>query len=179
MKTYLALDPGKTTGWALFNDLGKPIQMGYAKYGRELHDLLMEVTPTLCYVVEEYRNRTEDLGREHNMRYAPRWDLVIAARAIGYIDMRAQMLNLEVKYQNSSIMPDAAKAFGLPYNRNHMLNAVLHGAFYAWKDLGILPPDRPIAITEEQVCSTRVVPIASYGGLGKAWKQSKKSKTKS
>lgn len=173
-RTYLALDPGETTGWALFNMQGIPIEMGYVQY-QELFYFLESSTPGF-FVVEEFMLVDKDTAIRNKINhYTRKWDKVYAARAIGAIEYRADILGIPIHFQRSSILTSASQAFGLSLTKfkkaQHPVDAVLHGAYYAWKELGILPPERSLELHEEQERSTLVIPLDSYSGLKKAFKK--------
>lgn len=176
METYLVLDPGETTGWALFNFQGKPIQMGGVEYGAELFDFLQEMVPNF-YVVEEYMLRTARVGRQQGIKYTKEWDKVITARAIGAIEARARELRREVIFQQPSIKSATAPKYGLPLtglrSAQHPIDAIIHGYYYAEKRLGIPPPYNPVPVTPVKVEPVRIVQINDYSELKRAMKKRK------
>jgi len=176
---YLVLDPGEMTGWALFNYEGRPLQMGRLRYPTaknlkdELNPWLDQITADTAdlFVVEEYMLRTRNnSGRPAH--YTPEWDRVYTARAIGAIERRAHELNVPIYWQYPSILPTAAQAFNLSLTKfrgaQHPVDAVLHGLYYAWKRLGILPPDRPVEESAPIVPETVVVRVDGLGDLRRA-----------
>lgn len=182
IETYLVLDPGETTGWSLFEvATGNPISMGWAAYGPELFDLLAHrLRPTLCYVYEDFRLRTETnfKGKGH---YTKQWDPVITCRAIGAIEITAHAFRLPVVKQTPQNMMTAAAAWNIPMKMSdkqlqHPMDAVAHGRYYAWKHLGILPPDNlePIASAMQKPPETKVTQIGGLGDIRRAMKASKK-----
>lgn len=164
---YLALDPGNTTGWAVFDtNTGRPTELGECKYGEELVILLQEKDVSF-YVVENYRIRPRAVAG-----FAHEWSEVLPARAIGYIEFHAISKAREVIYQEPSIKPIVAQRFGLPNKGSHQMDAVLHGAYYAWKELKLAPTEHE---TERKDPAgprvrrpTRVALISGYSGLRKA-----------
>lgn len=182
MEAYLALDPGKTTGWALFSLDGKPIQMGYVEYGPKLFTTLMMIEPKF-YVVEEFMLIDKETARRNRINhYTQKWDKVFAARVIGAIEQRAAYLNVPVHFQRPIILKTASNAFGLSLTKfnklQHPIDAILHGAYYAWKNMGILPVD--LGMTQphfEEQRETTVVTMDDYSQISKLTKkQIKKSK---
>lgn len=175
MGNYLAWDPGETTGWALFNGAGVCQAIGEATYGRKLWFTLMGHHPVDFYVYEEFRNRPR--GKKE-MRYMKYWDKVIAARAIGFIEMRAIMLDIPVYPQEPAIKPLTAQAFNLPNDRDHMMNAVLHGLHYAKANLGLLPGEHLTTAVQKPI-EPRHTTVVTASGLGDIAKLTKKQTKKS
>lgn len=175
-ETYLAIDPGGTCGWALFSTTtGRPLHIGEVPRGPAFFNLLRN-TDCDYYVVENYRNRPpEDRGKKLQS-YAPKWDEALTARDIGAVEYYADLMGRPIILQEPSIKPLAAKRFGLPNDSSHQMNAVLHGAFHAWKDLSLAPTEpkeeRPDPVGQRVRRPTRVSQISSYAGLRKAGRRS-------
>lgn len=177
-ETYLALDPGETTGWAQFNMQGIPEKMGTVKYGPELFSFLYNVKARF-FIVEEFQLIDAESARRLKINhYTKKFDKVYTARAIGAIEYRALELQIPVRFQYSSILTVASQAFGLSLTKfkkmQHPVDAILHGAYFAWKELGILPLEGNIELKspqEEKSHSTVVMNIDGYGDLRKAWKK--------
>lgn len=170
---YWAWDPGQMTGAALFNMSGKPLGIWEADYSAPLTAFLMEIELAAFFVIEEYRNITPDIGQQQRIRYTKRWDKVPAARAIGCIQMRADMLGIPTYYQPANIKGPTAQMFGLPNDRNHMMNAVLHGLRYAKEHLGLRPPELPVPETVVSKTAT-IVPVSGIGDIAKAMRKARK-----
>lgn len=173
METLLALDPGLTTGWALFDKDGRVIQMGEVQYGPKLANFLHWQEPDI-YVIEQFRVRTKRAGKANQMRYIKEFDEVPAARAIGAIEIYAIWSNKPVYFQEPSAMGAASQMFGLPLNRSHQLNAALHGLFWLHKNRGLLPKADFLPLPEEPKRSTRVVTLGEGESMTKAWKRARK-----
>lgn len=172
MGHYLALDPGQTTGWALFDTTGKPIQMGEVQY-EELAALLEEYHPIDFFVVEEFMVRTKysHAGRKHHVA---EFDKAIAARAIGKIEARAELIRVPVHFQQSNILEGAGMMFGYKKkgHKKDVISAVLHGLHYAHINFGLLP-NRVVSIEESVVAvPTTVVPLS--GSFKQALKAAKR-----
>jgi len=172
MGFYLALDPGQSTGWATFTLLGKPIDMGVVAYSSDLYCFLQNLEPEFV-VCEEFRLRTETTDKRtgKKLHFTPKWDKVVAARAIGMVEARTLELCIPLHMQQPSILPTASQAFGLPHKKAHQLDAALHGFYYAWRRLGILPPARSITVIEEAPSKTKVVTVTSLSEIAKAAKK--------
>lgn len=171
MELLLALDPGETTGWALFNVEGAIQRMGEAKYGKPLKQMLFDTVPDYI-VVEQFRVRTRRAGEANKMRYVKEFDEVPAARAIGFIESRAIELGLEVYFQEPNVMESASKMFGLPLNRSHQLNAALHGLFWLHKWRRLTPKDRLVVpVTDPVTRDTTIITLKEGDSLAKALKR--------
>lgn len=174
MEVLLALDPGQTTGWALFDMQGTVLRMGESAYPDKLYNLLTCDIPDI-YVVEQFRVRTRRAGEEKNMRYVQEFDLVPAARAIGAIETWAVHNNRPVYFQEPTIMSRSAQMFGLPMNRSHQLNAALHGLWWLHHNRELMPMERPIIPNEEPIRgSTQIVSLGEGESMRKALRRAKK-----
>lgn len=181
METYLAWDPGETTGWALFDLTGKPLEMGEVQYGDELLNVIRSKGKVGFYVCEDYRFRSKARGVQGGYRYTPDWDPGIAARAIGYIDMGAKMYGIPCHYQPSSVLTLTAQAFNLYVGRDKShptdyMAAVLHGLHYARKHLGLIPnqPDGDNDNGVNRDVETKVISFNGYGDLRRAIRKTKR-----
>lgn len=178
METFLALDPGETTGWALFNlQEPKPIQMGGAAYGEDLYKLLMMMDPKF-FIVEEFMVRTARVGKQQGIKYTKEWDKVVTARAIGMIESRAFHIGCPVYFQQASILSSMAQKYGFPSkghlrSAQHPVDAILHGYYYAEKHLGLLPPYNPVEVKPVEKKPTVIVQINNYRDIRKAMKKRK------
>jgi hypothetical protein len=168
---WVAIDPGDTTGWAVFTGTQRqPIQMGEWTV-----DEFMETVAVATYelwVCEDYIIRPKGIthGYEHT------WNKGTALRLIGAVELRVIQLGAELKKQQASIKPIAAQKSGVPYTPGkkgtHMFDAVLHGVHYLDKEF----PSAPTKVDGlDQDASgpgvrppTRVAQIDSLGGLRKA-----------
>ena len=124
------------------------------------------------WVVEDYIIRPKGItqGYEHQ------WNKGTALRLIGAIELRVHQLGAELKKQQPSIKPIAAKKSGVPYTPKkkgtHMFDAVLHGNHYLDKEHPNAPAEtkgRSSDSDEPRVRTpARVARIDSLGGLRKA-----------
>lgn len=171
-ETYLAIDPGGTCGWAIFSSItGRPTSMGECSRGAPFFKLL-ESSDVDFYVVENYRIRPDyDRGKKL-AGFSHKWNEALTARDIGAVELWAHIMGRPIILQEPSIKPLAAKRFGLPNNPSHQMNAVLHGAFYAWKELNLAPSEpesgRTDTIGPGIRRPARVALISGYSGLRKA-----------
>ena len=133
---YYAVDPGVTTGWALFID-GIPVEMGEVETDKTLENFcewLNRCQPVSLWVVEDYLIRPAPLTHG----YAHQWNPAIASRVIGAINFRAYGDAAEVILQQPSIKPQASQLSGIPYVKGkpgqHKFDAILHGVYYWHKE---------------------------------------------
>jgi hypothetical protein len=173
---YLAWDPGETTGWASFRGQGAPYGFGRLKYGAELNDFLDNIMAVdfELFIIEEFQLRTK-ANDGKPLHYTPEWDRVYTARAIGAIERRAHEIGARVHWQYPHQLGPASQAFGLSLTKfrsaQHPVDALLHGLYYAWKELGVLPPERPQTVQETPAkAETAVLPVSSLKDLRKAGK---------
>ena len=127
----LAIDPGGSTGWALFEGT-KPTKFGTV-YQDKFHDWLAAVVETFQpddIVVEDYLIRPEQLvGQKAHL-----WSSVQTVRFIGAIQFYGHQQKIPVTLQQPSIKTAAAGLTGLPYTPKkkgmHHIDAMLHGAYF-------------------------------------------------
>lgn len=170
MSFYLALDPGGTTGWMLFND-GQPVEGGEIPFDNIWEFLNNPQWQEIgLYVVEDYIIRAASAQGG----YAHQWNKGEALQVIGAVKCNAQAKAAVVVLQQPSIKDAIHRRLtGNPYNKTtatHMLDASLHGAYYWWKehptDAGyVTPPSSEDSVGEGVRRPTRVVEIRGYEGL--------------
>lgn len=174
---YYAFDPGESTGWAKFGMDGKPVEMGYVAYGEQLFKFLEGLNPGFV-VCEEFMLVTEQMAQGKRMHYSKPWDKVITSRAIGAIEQFAFERGIPVYFQRSAILPLASQAWGIPLTgfkmMQHPLDAILHGAWYAQQNLGVLPPNPAVVEPVEVVDEIRTVTIGSMADIAKAARRSRR-----
>lgn len=162
---FLAVDPGGTTGWAIFSlTTKKPLTMGEMMPGEFIE--FLEETDVDFYVVEDWMVRPPKKKTD----FQHRWDRAIAARMIGTVMSISHRKDRPIVWQQPSIKPMAAQKFNLPNKGSHMMDAVLHGTWYLRKgevpDVEKQLPTQRGGITERGVRGpTRVAQISSLGGL--------------
>lgn len=168
---WIALDPGKTTGWATFTGTQRmPVSMG--EWDMDEYYDHVAVAEYGLWVIEDYIIRPKKVqhGYEHQ------WNKGDALRLIGAVTLRGRQLEAPVVLQQASIKPIASAKSGVPYTPRkkgtHMFDAVLHGNHY-------LDKEYPSAPTPTDGCDqdspgpgvrppTRIAHIDSLGGLRKA-----------
>lgn len=174
---YIAFDPGENTGWAKFNMQGRPLEMGVVEYGPQLFELLDGMNPG-WFVCEEFMLVTQQMTGGKGKHYSKPWDKVVTARAIGAIEKRAWETESPVYFQRSAILPLASQAFGIPLTgfkkMQHPLDAILHGAWYAKENLGVVPPNPAVVEQPAYVEEVRVVTNVEWNQIARMAKRSRR-----
>lgn len=132
MMKLLSLDPGITTGWALFNTINS---LPLIKFGSErgkdtLWCALEELKqPELVVVVEDYINRPSKAGG-----FDHAWDTGKTHRIIGSIEHWCWENHYKFILQQPMIKPAAYGMLGLKYEKGkknqHHLDAIVHGYYF-------------------------------------------------
>lgn len=133
-RKLMAVDPGATTGWALFTtDSQKPSSVGECRK-EDLYDWLDEYNDVEVWVVEDYIIRPPSRkqgGHEHF------WDKGDTLRYIGAIQRHAHSTGAEFHKQQASLKPLAYKQMGADYQKGkkgmHIYDAIAHGAHFIGK----------------------------------------------
>lgn len=141
----LAIDPGKTTGWASIEvDEGK-ITLGIFGVTRDttLVEIIDEIKATDIVIYEAWLTRPKHLERG-----AFDWDPMITPQVIGSLLAHCKTLEKEVvEKQQPSVKPVGYALAGMKYVKGkqgtHWQDALAHAVFYAVKKLGALPVPRP------------------------------------
>ncbi len=149
--TLLAVDPGETVGWAIFDPTTNAKLNGgqddWPEFLRKLADGF-GLVPGRDYesgpfagvnliVQEEFQIYPPDVGDGP----PPYWDHVIVARVIGAVQVLADLAGVHVDYQGANIKSDALKAaafedFSRPLHENrHENDATMHGTFWLARKL--------------------------------------------
>lgn len=135
---YLAIDPGKNTGYALFDDKGLSKYMGVIKgEDKFLDELELMVTsqPVKIIILEAFRNRP---GTAHS-----NWSKNETSQHIGAIKRIARKAGITIVEQEPSpCLVIGLKFLGLgeTYKGKHVpdeVSALAHGTYYLRKN-GIL-----------------------------------------
>lgn len=133
---YLALDPGKTTGWASFDKEGNGVRFGQVQK-EELYELLNE-TQAKVLIVEDFELfpwKSKDMP----------FDQLIAVRVIGAIDYWAWENKATVVLQKPNIKTIGYMWSGMEKPKNHKMShgpdAYVHGVYYLQKN-GIRKPQQ-------------------------------------
>jgi len=121
--TYLALDPGWHTGWALFDANGEKIQSGLFLGIDMFEDFLDHLGPSHI-IYEDYIHRpwTPQGGSKHH-----------AAQVIGACKAWAKRNGCKTTEQPNTVKPIAYKWAGLK-KKSHENDAIAHGIYYLQKN---------------------------------------------
>jgi hypothetical protein len=151
---YVAFDPGKVTGWAIFKDDGSVNTIGQATI-EELITLVEKLVldnlsePILAVVYEDF------IIFKHKAKYLA-GSRVEASQAIGIIKGLAQRTGAELVMQGSDIKPMAQRWTQIKppadHAESHKIDAFNHGAYYLINK-GI----RKTALEEEIEAAKKVV----------------------
>lgn len=137
----LAIDPGKTTGWANIEVKNNKIELGV--FGNTKDTTLIELLPNLTEVdiviYEAWLTRPK-----HLQRGAFDWDPMVAPQVIGSLLTLCKTLEKqEIVKQQPSIKPVGYALAGMKYVQGkkgtHWQDALAHAVYYAVKTLGALP----------------------------------------
>lgn len=143
----LAIDPGESMGWAIFNS-NKLIAYGTEKLSKpdmpELFEWLTYpgedtvIDNIDVLVIERYIMRPKSAGGFNHD-----WNSGFTLQVIGGLKSWAAFNKIKIKEQNSSIKSAASGwATGKPYVKKanqHYLDAVLHGVYYLVKECKVSP----------------------------------------
>lgn len=127
---YLAIDPGNTTGWAIFDDNGETIEFNEITGHDAFLDWLDERTESFDEVIiEEYRVRNQQFNHQGST--------IPTVQLIGAITRWARKRGIPISMQPSSVLPIACKFVGYPYRQgSHVpdrISALAHGVFWLQK----------------------------------------------
>lgn len=135
----IAFDPGKTTGWAVVEDM-IPVSLGEVQYGPELFDFL-EI-PILgsvdVVVIENYRVIPPNAQKNRKSKFYHQWGELPQVRAIGAIEYWAHREKLPVEFQEPSVLKTALQLTGWK-GKGHppdKMSALAHGLHYFHKRIG-------------------------------------------
>jgi hypothetical protein len=143
---YVALDPGETTGWAVFDEFGSLITMGQFKLDQQTEILteLISNTPNLKVVIcEDYRNHGFAGARAQK-----RWSRNQTSKNIGKIELLAELRNVPYVLQQNTVKAVGYAWGGLdgpPSNHSisHQYDAYAHGIYWLQSN-GVREPGRVI-----------------------------------
>lgn len=117
----LALDPGKTTGWALFSNKGILVNSGEIP-NHFVTEWLDSIEPGIV-VVEDYRNMPWKKQGGSNMP---------ASQVIGMVKEYCRWRQIKVVLQQNTVKPIAYRWAGLK-KKSHENDAIAHGWYYCQK----------------------------------------------
>lgn len=139
MTQFIAIDPGDTTGWVLFED-ATPRELGELKIP-EFYDWLNGWPNgrqiSLNHVVlEDYIIRPPQAGG-----FDHQWGRVVTIQVIGAVQCWARRWRIPVTLQPSTVLTPGAARFKLPHPKNRSLtnrnaiSAMIHGRVW-WERVG-------------------------------------------
>jgi hypothetical protein len=126
---YLALDPGKATGWATWDQDGIWLDMGTVWSHQELDELLSGFPTSIKVVIYE------DFILFPNKAKAQIGSRMPASVAIGKIETYAHLWGATMYQQPSGIKSIAERLTGkftkgMAHNRTHVIDAYNHGEYW-------------------------------------------------
>ena len=137
----LAIDPGKTTGWAEVEVIDYKIQLGIFGVTKDttLVDLLPNIKAADVVIYEAWLTRPK-----HLQRGAFDWDPMITPQVIGSLMTLCKTLEKQtVVKQQPSVKPVGYAFAGMKYVQGkqgtHWQDALAHAVYYAVKNLGAQP----------------------------------------
>lgn len=127
-KYYLAVDPGETSGYAIFSVEGDIVEMGQFKQAEQNAWIRDHITEDcIALIIEDYKNYAS-----HKQK---RWSRNQTSKNIGAFEMACFMFNVTVILQMANIKAIGYKWAGLgaaPSNHSisHQYDAVVHGVYW-------------------------------------------------
>lgn len=130
--SYLAIDPGITSGWAIFDEQGNVLNYGQFKLD-EVDDAIPELIheKLIAVICEDYRN--------HGWMQQKKWSRNDTSKIIGRIEAIAALRKVPVHLQPNTVKAIGYKWAGLneaPSNHSisHQFDAVAHGVYWLQKN---------------------------------------------
>jgi hypothetical protein len=143
---YLAIDPGETSGYALFDNEGKELYIGQFTQDKQTEALSTLIHSNLKEVIcEDYRN--------HGWQQQKRWSRNQTSKNIGAIEILCDLRGIRIELQSNTVKTIGYKWAGMPgppsnHNISHQYDALAHGV-HRLVSLGIRNPS--IAIPESDL----------------------------
>jgi hypothetical protein len=125
---YLALDPGETTGWALFDAEGNILKYGQFTQDEQTEWLTDNITSSLTAVIcEDYKN--------HPWMKQKGWSQNQTSKNIGAIELLCSMRKVPLHLQSNTVKSIGYKYMGMdraPSNHSisHQFDAAAHGTYW-------------------------------------------------
>lgn len=134
----LAIDPGDTAGYAIFNDTGEPVDEGQIKGAEDFADKCLNwmQNSISVIVVEDYRLLPHKSQQQAGSRFQ-------AVQQIGMLKLLARSAGAKVVVQGPDKYPIglllAGKTMPKDHNKSHHIVAYAHGWFYLVQQGLVLP----------------------------------------
>ncbi len=124
---YLAIDPGLTSGWAMFDNKGELVEMGQFKYDDGVPTLNRLLGAKLkVVIIEDYRN--------HGHMQQKKWSRNETSKLIGKIETLCELHEIKVALQPNTCKPVGYKWAGIKPPSNHSIShqtdAYAHGVYW-------------------------------------------------
>jgi hypothetical protein len=142
----LSIDPGKHTGWAVWNYGSGPPQlsvMGVTQETEEFYDVLIDIDDvdyeTIVYENYHIRPAVNNRGWGHE------WNRPPALLIIGALELFARQTGTKLVSQPASVLPVGCGYIGYNYRKGiHVPNnvsAIAHGAYWLVKNKHATPKE--------------------------------------
>jgi hypothetical protein len=135
LPSLIAVDPGATTGWALFDTSAqRPVEVGEVRKEKFFGFLEGNTEHGLVWVVENYIIRPPGKagGFDHS------WNTGDTLKLIGAIEYHARVYKQLFYLQQPNIKPLAYKQMGAEYKKGkpgmHIQDAIAHGVHFIGKN---------------------------------------------
>lgn len=128
---YLSIDPGKITGYVVWNSVGQVLKQGQLN-NDELVDFLEDdyLKPVKVVILEDYKLFSWKAKQQSGKR-------VPASEAIGIVFVFIKKGKRQEVRQPANILPIAEKLTNVKmpstHSKSHWVSAFLHGAYYLIK----------------------------------------------
>lgn len=121
---FLAIDPGRSTGWAAYDERGTLLDLGKISPEDKFLDWLEEKTPRTV-ILETYRNRPG---------FTNSWSMGPTQQHIGAIKRILRKKHVKIIEQEPSVLVIGCKWAGIPHKKGiHLddsMSAHAHGTYY-------------------------------------------------
>ena len=125
--TYLAFDPGETTGYFIFNDDGSDKDLGQLKGEEELFQFLTTVEKPQLIIMEVFRLFGHKALQQSGSN-------MFTSLVEGMVKLWARQHSIPVVEQPASILPIAQLWSGVSlkgdHSKSHYKSAFNHGVYY-------------------------------------------------
>ena len=126
MNYVVSIDPGKTSGYALWTSEGEILKSGQLKGENEFFQFLFD-NPCSAYVIEGFKLYP-------HMAEKQLWSAFETVEMIGAVKIMAYRREAECVVQPANIKPMFYKLSGVPvqkdHSKSHRFDAIVHGYKY-------------------------------------------------